>query len=115
MTTTTMVSGGPVGRILKNHATELKQRFYRKTCASRTKHQACTVAKLASGPPTSTYAAAVNRRPGNPKTCRQRRCEWIPPPHLDHGQTRTNIFHHPEKILADEDDDDAAYVPHSLT
>ncbi|BBZ52467.1 HNH endonuclease [Mycobacterium heidelbergense] len=32
--------------------------------------------------------------------------EWIPPPHLDYGQPRTNAFHHPEKILADEDDDD---------
>lgn len=32
--------------------------------------------------------------------------EWIPPPHLDHGRARTNRFHHPEKILADEDDDD---------
>ncbi|MCV7196816.1 HNH endonuclease signature motif containing protein [Mycobacterium angelicum] len=30
--------------------------------------------------------------------------EWIPPPHLDHGQPRTNSFHHPEKLLADEDD-----------
>jgi Domain of unknown function (DUF222) len=32
--------------------------------------------------------------------------EWIPPPHLDHGQPRTNAFHHPEKILADEDEDE---------
>ncbi len=32
--------------------------------------------------------------------------EWIPPPHLDHGQPRTNTFHHPEKVLADEDDDE---------
>ena len=32
--------------------------------------------------------------------------EWIPPPHLDHGQPRVNTFHHPEKLLrADEDDD----------
>ena len=30
--------------------------------------------------------------------------EWIPPPHLDHGQPRTNTFHHPEKLLSDEDD-----------
>ncbi len=30
--------------------------------------------------------------------------EWIPPPHLDHGQPRINTFHHPEKLLrADED------------
>ena len=32
--------------------------------------------------------------------------EWIPPPHLDRGQPRTNTFHHPEKLLrADEDDE----------
>jgi Domain of unknown function (DUF222) len=32
--------------------------------------------------------------------------EWIPPPHLDHGQRRTNTFHHPEKLLRDGDDDE---------
>ncbi len=32
--------------------------------------------------------------------------EWIPPPHLDHGQPRINTYHHPEKLLRDEDDDD---------
>ena len=32
--------------------------------------------------------------------------EWIPPPHLDHGQPRTNTFHHPEKLLRDDEDDD---------
>ncbi|MBO0864272.1 MAG: HNH endonuclease [Mycobacterium sp.] len=32
--------------------------------------------------------------------------EWIPPPHLDHGQPRINTFHHPEKLLRDEDDED---------
>ncbi|UXA05602.1 HNH endonuclease [Mycobacterium sp. SMC-2] len=37
--------------------------------------------------------------------------QWIPPPHLDRGQPRTNTFHHPEKLLRgddDDDDDDAA-------
>ncbi|WP_156660551.1 HNH endonuclease signature motif containing protein, partial [Mycobacterium sp. 852002-10029_SCH5224772] len=34
--------------------------------------------------------------------------EWIPPPHLDRGQPRTNTFHHPEKLLRDGDDDDEA-------
>ncbi|WP_156738031.1 HNH endonuclease signature motif containing protein, partial [Mycobacterium scrofulaceum] len=37
--------------------------------------------------------------------------EWIPPPHHDRGQPRTNTFHHPEKLLRgehDDDDDDAA-------
>src|ERR1700722_14570474 len=32
--------------------------------------------------------------------------EWIPPPHLDHGRPRTNTFHHPEKLLREEDDDE---------
>ena len=31
--------------------------------------------------------------------------EWIPPPHLDHGQPRTNTFHHPEKLLTPDDDE----------
>jgi len=31
--------------------------------------------------------------------------EWIPPAHLDRGQPRTNAFHHPEKLLAPDDDE----------
>jgi hypothetical protein len=31
--------------------------------------------------------------------------EWIPPPHLDRGQQRINTFHHPEKLLQDDDDE----------
>jgi uncharacterized protein DUF222 len=34
--------------------------------------------------------------------------EWIPPPHLDYGQPRTNTYHHPEKLLQDDQDDDPA-------
>ena len=34
--------------------------------------------------------------------------EWIPPPHLDHGQPRVNTFHHPEKLLRAEEDDEPA-------
>src|SRR5271169_5192131 len=30
--------------------------------------------------------------------------EWIPPPHLDYGQPRINTFHHPEKLLRDDED-----------
>ena len=30
--------------------------------------------------------------------------EWIPPPHLDHGQPRTNTYWHPEKLLQDDED-----------
>ena len=32
--------------------------------------------------------------------------EWIPPPHLDRGQPRINTFHHPEKLLRADDDDE---------
>jgi hypothetical protein len=32
--------------------------------------------------------------------------EWIPPPHLDYGQPRTNLYHHPERFLSDGDDDE---------
>ncbi|WP_113963300.1 HNH endonuclease signature motif containing protein [Mycobacterium shimoidei] len=32
--------------------------------------------------------------------------EWIPPPHLDRGQPRTNTYHHPEKLLRKNEDDD---------
>jgi hypothetical protein len=31
--------------------------------------------------------------------------EWIPPPHLDRGQPRTNKFFHPEKMLGDDDEE----------
>jgi Domain of unknown function (DUF222) len=31
--------------------------------------------------------------------------EWIPPAHLDHGQPRVNTYHHPEKLLRDDDED----------
>ena len=31
--------------------------------------------------------------------------EWIPPPHLDYGQSRTKTFHHPEKLLEPDDDE----------
>jgi Domain of unknown function (DUF222) len=31
--------------------------------------------------------------------------EWIPPPHLDHGQPRTNPYHHPERFLRYDDED----------
>ncbi|OJZ70216.1 hypothetical protein BRW65_20965, partial [Mycobacterium paraffinicum] len=34
--------------------------------------------------------------------------QWIPPPHHDRDQPRTNTFHHPEKLLRGDDDDDAA-------
>jgi hypothetical protein len=27
------------------------------------------------------------------------RTHWIPPPHLDHGQARTNDYHHPERYF----------------
>ena len=30
--------------------------------------------------------------------------EWIPPPRLDYGQSRSNSFHHPEELLTRESD-----------
>ncbi|MEE6135064.1 HNH endonuclease signature motif containing protein [Mycobacterium sp. 050128] len=30
--------------------------------------------------------------------------QWIPPPHLDHGQPRTNTYHHPKRMLYDLDE-----------
>lgn len=33
------------------------------------------------------------------------RTEWIPPPHLDRGQSRVNQHHHPEELLRADDDD----------
>lgn len=32
--------------------------------------------------------------------------EWVPPPHLDRDQPRINTYHHPEKLLTPEDDED---------
>ncbi|MGH3635173.1 HNH endonuclease signature motif containing protein [Mycobacterium sp.] len=29
--------------------------------------------------------------------------QWIPPPQLDHGQPRTNDYHHPERYLPDDE------------
>ncbi|BCZ20674.1 HNH endonuclease [Mycobacterium senriense] len=31
--------------------------------------------------------------------------EWKPPSHLERNQPRTNTFHHPEKLLGEDDDD----------
>jgi hypothetical protein len=35
---------------------------------------------------------------------RDGRTQWIPPPHLDHGQARTNDYHHPERFFDPQDD-----------
>ncbi|MEE2855591.1 MAG: HNH endonuclease signature motif containing protein [Actinomycetota bacterium] len=46
-------------------------------------------------------------RPGGWTTRKNARgdTEWLPPPHLDRGRPRVNVFHHPEKLLHDRDDD----------
>jgi hypothetical protein len=44
----------------------------------------------------------VNDGPAGWTTRKRRRdnkTEWIPPPHLDRGQTRVNFYHHPEELL----------------
>ncbi|MDT5210344.1 MAG: hypothetical protein QOF67_2759 [Mycobacterium sp.] len=48
-------------------------------------------------------------KPGGWTTRRRNdgRIEWIPPPHLDSGQSRVNDYHHPENyLLPDNDDED---------
>jgi hypothetical protein len=37
------------------------------------------------------------------------RTEWIPPPHLDTGQARVNNFHHPERYLLPDEDDQSSH------
>lgn len=46
-------------------------------------------------------------RPGGWTTRKNARgdTEWLPPPHLDRGRPRVNLFHHPEKLLHDRDDE----------
>ena len=34
--------------------------------------------------------------------------EWIPPPHLDSGQSRVNDYRHPENYLLPDDSDEPA-------
>ena len=43
-------------------------------------------------------------KPGGWKTRKRKdgRTEWIPPPHLDNGQSRVNDYHHPENLLLPE-------------
>ena len=49
-------------------------------------------------------------KPGGWRTRKRKdgRTEWIPPPHLDSGQSRVNDFHHPERYLlpVEEGDDE---------
>ncbi len=49
-------------------------------------------------------------RPGGWRTRKRRdgRTEWIPPPHLDTGQGRVNLNHHPEELLHPPKDQDEA-------
>jgi hypothetical protein len=56
-----------------------------------------------------TFACGPHHRLLGPRgwTTRKRtdgRTVWIPPPHLDRGQPRTNALHHPEELLCDGDD-----------
>ncbi|OBK69679.1 hypothetical protein A5652_23180 [Mycobacterium sp. 1165178.9] len=46
-------------------------------------------------------------RPGGWTTRKNARgdTEWLPPPVLDRGRPRVNVFHHPEKLLRDSDED----------
>jgi hypothetical protein len=60
-----------------------------------------------------TFACGPHHRSLDPSgwTTRKRAngdTEWIPPPHLDRGQPRTNNFHHPDKLLHELDDGEVA-------
>jgi hypothetical protein len=69
--------------------------------------QAALVSEFASKPSTSTLAGSEFRRFSAVRGTRKRKdgtTEWIPPPHLDRGQRRTNNYFRPERML-DEDDD----------
>jgi hypothetical protein len=50
----------------------------------------------------------INRevKPGGWKTRKRKdgRTEWIPPPHLDSGQSRVNDYHHPQNYLLPDED-----------
>ncbi len=54
-----------------------------------------------------TFACAANHKlVGKGWTTRKLpngRTEWIPPPHLDRGQKRTNDYHHPERMFEDDE------------
>jgi hypothetical protein len=47
-------------------------------------------------------------KPGGRRTRKRKdgRTEWIPPPHLDSGQSRVNDYHHSENYLLPEDDEE---------
>jgi hypothetical protein len=48
-------------------------------------------------------------KPGGWRTRKRKdgRTEWIPPPHLDSGQSRVNDYHHPENYLLPDQDDES--------
>ncbi len=57
-----------------------------------------------------TFACGPHHRMLNPGGWTTRKntrgeTEWKPPPHLERNRPRTNTFHHPEKLLRDDDDD----------
>ncbi|WP_324738531.1 HNH endonuclease signature motif containing protein [Mycobacterium sp. 5-140-3-2] len=63
-----------------------------------------------------TFACGPHHRmldPGGWTTRKNTRgdTEWKPPPHLERGQPRTNTYHHPEKLLHHESNDDEADNP----
>jgi hypothetical protein len=60
-----------------------------------------------------TFACGPHHRLLQPRgwttrTCANGDTQWIPPPHLERGQPRTNTYHHPQKLLLDGGDDDEA-------
>jgi hypothetical protein len=78
----------------------------------------------AAAPGQRIVLCAKDRGCTRTRKCKDGTTECIPPPHSpasgwgylplvgayphDNGQPRTNTFHHPEKLLADADDEDDA-------
>ncbi|BCO59318.1 HNH endonuclease signature motif containing protein [Mycobacterium intracellulare] len=63
-----------------------------------------------------TFACGPHHRMLNPGGWTTRKntrgeTEWKPPPHLERGQPPTNTYHHPEKLLHHESNDDEADNP----
>ncbi len=56
------------------------------------------VTDVNGSPSTATPTTTLAEQGWTTRKNTRSQTEWIPPPHLDRGQPRTNTFHHPEKL-----------------
>ncbi len=66
----------------------------------------CRTTESTSWPSAAAATTRSNSAARPPAKTAHGDTEWIPPPHLDRGQPRTNNYWHPEKLLRDGDDGD---------